>query len=248
MNWDTIETLAHDVEAKDSCTAAHTVRVALYAQAVAEDADWSEDRVKRLMQAAVVHDIGKIDVPQHILIKPGPLTPEEYRIMQLHTVHGHERLLSMGVDDPIMLDLVRWHHERLDGTGYPDGLAGEQIPLAARAFAVIDCFDALTSIRPYRADIGVDAAERAIAELRRHCGTWYWPEAVGRFERLYRTGALDWILHHLNDVSVLTNQAARADLLVLGRGDRLPASMRSPGGSSASDHGSASCPDRAARP
>lgn len=186
------------IETKDGATAAHTWRVVLYTRALAERLGVDRDRIERLTLAAALHDMGKIDIPDSILLKPGKLTQEEFETMKTHTVLGHERLVRMAEDDPILLGLVRHHHERLDGSGYPDGLLGDEIPLAARYFSVVDTFDALTSVRPYRADIGPDAAARAIEELNRHLGTWYAPEAVQAFTDLYRTGSLDWILNYYN--------------------------------------------------
>jgi hypothetical protein len=107
-----------------------------------------------LTHAAALHDIGKLDIPESILQKPGPLTEDEFAIMKTHTTQGHDRLIAMGEDDPIMVGLVRSHHERWDGLGYPDKLTAESIPLAARYFAVVDSFDAMTSIRPYRSAVG----------------------------------------------------------------------------------------------
>ena len=199
MDWAALEPLVREVDAKDACTAAHTARVALYAQAVAEAEGADEATVQRMIQAALLHDIGKVDVPAEILGKPGRLTDEEYDIIKGHTVAGHRRLVEMGVVDDLVLALVRSHHERIDGTGYPDKLAGDAIPLAARWFAVIDTFDALTSKRPYRNDVGAAAAERALAELADKAGRWYHAPAVDRFTQLYRSGQLDWILAHLNN-------------------------------------------------
>ncbi|MCA9286877.1 MAG: HD-GYP domain-containing protein [Phycisphaerales bacterium] len=199
MNWDTLEKLNRAVELKDASTAAHTARVALYSQAVAESLGLAVEQVERVVAAAIVHDIGKIDIPSTILAKPGRLTPEEFEVMKTHTVLGHRRLLEMGERDPVVLDLVRSHHERLDGSGYPDGLVGHAIPVAARLFAVIDTFDAMTSLRPYREEVGEQAAQRALEELRERAGTWYWPEAVGAFVDLYKQRGLTWILHHFND-------------------------------------------------
>jgi HD-GYP domain-containing protein (c-di-GMP phosphodiesterase class II) len=151
------------------------------------------------MIGAVLHDLGKLDVPDEILCKPGPLDPQEYRRMQQHTVAGWERLRRLGVTDPLILDVVRSHHERIDGSGYPDGLAGEQIPRAARWFAVIDGFDAMTSLRPYRDEVGQEAAWHAITELQTKAGSWYEPEAVEVFRELLEAGRLDSTLEHLND-------------------------------------------------
>jgi putative nucleotidyltransferase with HDIG domain len=199
MDWSVLEPMLREVDAKDASTAAHTARVALYTQALAEERGLDEQMVQRFMQAALLHDIGKVDIPAEILGKPGPLSDAEFEVMRTHTVRGHERLLAANVTDPIVLELVRSHHERLDGSGYPDRLAGAAIPRSAAWFAIIDTFDAMTSKRPYRNDTGPAAAERSIDELERNAGSWYDAEAVATFVKLYRSGQLDWILHHLND-------------------------------------------------
>jgi len=127
------------------------------------------------------------------------LTDAEFAVMKTHAALGHQALLSMGEDDPMLLNLVRHHHERFDGLGYPDGLVGEAIPVVARWFAVIDSFDAMTSVRPYRSQVGDEAARRAVVELQAGMGTRYSPEPVEAFADLYHTGQLDWILHYFND-------------------------------------------------
>ena len=200
MDFELANALGRIVELKDRSTAAHTWRVTMYAQAVAEAARLDTPRLMNFMLGAVLHDLGKIDVPAEILGKPGRLDPEEFQIIQQHTMTGHERLRRMEVTEPLILDVVRSHHERIDGSGYPDGLAGEQIPLAARWFAVIDGFDAMTSLRPYRDARGDASPRRAIMELEAHAGSWYEPEAVAVFRDLYDRGRLDSTLEHLNDV------------------------------------------------
>ncbi len=199
MNVEVANALGRIVELKDRSTAAHTWRVSMYAQAVAEAVGVPTQRVMSFMIGAVLHDLGKLDVPDEILAKPGSLEPDEYRRMQEHTIAGWERLRRLGVTDPLILDVVRSHHERIDGSGYPDGLTGEQIPKAARWFAVIDAFDAMTSLRPYRDEVGEEAAMHAILELQSKAGSWYEPEAVELFRRLLDEGRLDSILEHLND-------------------------------------------------
>jgi len=198
MDRDILIALVRIVDIKDGLTGAHTARVALYSQALAEATGLKEAEVYRVMRAAALHDIGKIDIPDHILGKPGRLTDQEYAIIQQHAVWGYERLARMGEDDPVILSVVRSHHERVDGSGYPDGLAGPAIHPAALCFAVVDTFDAMTSIRPYRTDLGPDAAQRAIEELNQHAGTWYCPDAIEALTRLYRAGKLDWIMRHQN--------------------------------------------------
>jgi HD-GYP domain-containing protein (c-di-GMP phosphodiesterase class II) len=178
---------------------AHTWRVVLYTRALAEEAGLGAPLIARLTTAAALHDVGKLDIADEILQKPGRLTPGEFAIIQGHTVRGHDRLIAAGETDPVILHLVRHHHERWDGRGYPDALAGESIPSESRYFAVIDSFDAMTSVRPYRNDVGEDAARNAIEELERGAGTQYWPRAVELFVSMHRTGRLDWIGHHFND-------------------------------------------------
>ncbi|MFM9994562.1 MAG: HD-GYP domain-containing protein [Phycisphaerales bacterium] len=194
-----IQALVKAIELKDASTAAHTWRVVLYTRALAEEAGVDHAMIERLTFAAALHDMGKIDIPDGVLTKPGPLTDPERAVMRTHADLGHARLVRMGEGDPVMLELVRHHHERPDGRGYPDALSGASIPAWARFFSVVDSFDAMTSLRPYRADVGPAAAERAIDELRSGSGTAYWPEAVAEFTRLYRSGRLGWVLEYFND-------------------------------------------------
>ncbi|MBY0262554.1 MAG: HD domain-containing protein [Phycisphaerales bacterium] len=191
--------LVRTLELKDPTTAAHTWRVVLYTRALAESFHADHGLINRLSFAAALHDVGKIDIPDAILLKPGKLTDAEFEVIKTHPVLGHERLLRMGEDDPLVLELVRHHHERLDGLGYPDGLTTQQIPLAALYFSVVDTFDALTSVRPYRQEIGHDAGIKAIDELLRNAGTRYAKESVEAFKKLFDAGDLDWIMEHFND-------------------------------------------------
>lgn len=195
------------LERKDGHTAAHTWRVTLYTRLLCEEADVDHDAINRISLAAALHDIGKLDIPDEILLKPGKLTDAEFDVIKSHPVTGHERLLELEIGDHTALNLVRWHHERIDGLGYPDGLKGDQIPLGPRFFAVIDSFDALTSIRPYRADVGPAAAERALEELHRAIGTRYCAEAVEAFDRLFRQDKLTWILNYFNDACAVPDLA-----------------------------------------
>lgn len=199
MDPEIVQSLVKAIELKDHSTAAHTWRVVLYTRALAEEFGVNHADITRLTTAAALHDLGKIDLPDVILQKPGALTDEEFNIVKTHTVFGHAALRRMEEADPLILELVRHHHERWDGLGYPDGLKGDQIAQAARFFSVIDSFDAMTSHRPYRHQVGEAAADRAILDLEHNRGTRYWPDAVNAFARLYRTGNLNWILHHFND-------------------------------------------------
>ena len=144
-----LNSLLLTLELRDPTTRGHARRVKRYAMTLAATLGLSPRRQKQIGLAAKMHDIGKVGIAESILRKPGNLTPEEARIVQSHTIIG-ENLLRTMVDHPRILGAVRHHHERLDGRGYPDRLAGSAIPFEARLISVVDCFDALTSTRPYR--------------------------------------------------------------------------------------------------
>jgi putative nucleotidyltransferase with HDIG domain len=178
MHVSTIEMLAHAIDAKDQITHGHIRRVQQYTVALAEALGVTDDAELRAIQAAsLLHDIGKLAVPEHILNKPGPLTPHEYEQMKQHARIGADILAMVNFPFPVV-PMVRHHHEHWDGNGYPDGLEGEAIPLGARILSVVDCFDALTSDRPYRKAWSV---AEATDELRRRSGTMYEPRVVERF-------------------------------------------------------------------
>lgn len=198
MTIDTAQALVDCLALKDFATAAHTWRVTLYARALAERLGASHDEADRVALAAAVHDLGKVDVPDAILRKPDVLTSDELVIMRTHAALGHERLLAMGEEDPLVLAITRSHHERLDGSGYPDGLVGTSVPMLVRAFAVVDTFDALTSYRPYRSEVGHEAAKAALAELGERSGTWYDDAAVRALGSMFEAGELTWIMEHHN--------------------------------------------------
>ena len=141
MDFELANALGRAVERKDMSTAAHTWRVTMYAQAIGEKVGLAKDDLFSFMLGAVVHDIGKLDIPREILTKPGRLDDVEYEVIKQHTVLGYDRLRRMGVRDPRVLNIVRSHHERLDGSGYPDQLVGDEISREARWFAVIDGVD-----------------------------------------------------------------------------------------------------------
>jgi putative two-component system response regulator len=141
--------LALSIEAKDRYTEGHCERLSKYSVAMAERVGLPEELRVALRRAGVVHDIGKIGVPEHILTKPGPLNDEEWKIMKQHPVTG-ERICAPLKSFRHVLPVIRHHHEKLDGSGYPDGLSGDQIPLTARILQIVDVFDALTTERPYR--------------------------------------------------------------------------------------------------
>lgn len=199
----TIENLIQQIEAKDLSTAAHTWRVVLYLRAMLEDQGVKGDDLVIATHGAALHDIGKLDIPDAILQKPDRLTDAEFEVIEQHAVTGYARMIALDVEDETILNLVRYHHEKMDGTGYPFHLKGDEIPRIARDFAVVDTFDALTSHRPYRHDVGTDAAERALDVLIEGKGDKYDTESVELFESLYRSSVLDFILDHFNDGAVL---------------------------------------------
>jgi HD-GYP domain-containing protein (c-di-GMP phosphodiesterase class II) len=173
----TITILAQAVEMRDEYTGGHTARVTSYSLMLAETLQVSAEDLERIQIGTPLHDIGKIGVSDAILCKPDRLTPEEYELMKLHTVKGDEILATIP-DLESVRPIVRSHHERWDGRGYPDGLRGEQIPRLARIVAVADTFDAMTSDRPYRKGL---PAEVAFAEIEKQSGLQFDPECARAF-------------------------------------------------------------------
>jgi putative two-component system response regulator len=179
--------LALSIEAKDRYTEGHCERLSKYSVAMAERLGLPDELRVALRRAGVVHDIGKIGVPEHILTKPGPLNDEEWKIMKQHPVTG-ERICAPLKSFRHVLPVIRHHHEKLDGSGYPDGLSGEQIPLTARILQIADVYDALTSERPYRTAIQPHEALGIVRdEVRRG---WWDGSLVDEFEALVVEPAL----------------------------------------------------------
>src|SRR5271167_135622 len=177
----TIEALSLAIEAKDHSTHDHLRRVQTYAVQLGKDLGISEAELNALRAASMLHDIGKLAVPEQILSKPGRLTPEEFDRMKIHPIVGAEILDRVQFPYPVV-PIVRSHHEKWDGTGYPFGLKGEAIPIGARILSVVDCFDALTSERPYRRAMSVDEAmKHLISEM----GTSFDPRVVAAIEKRY---------------------------------------------------------------
>jgi putative nucleotidyltransferase with HDIG domain len=168
-------------DARDHETTGHSFRVALYAVTLARAMEvWGEE-LKAIEWGALLHDVGKMVVPDEILRKIGPLTEAEWHIMRQHPNWGFEMLAEVSFLQPAVLDIIYCHHERWDGQGYPRGIAEEAIPLAARIFAVVDTYDAITSDRPYRRARGHAAA---IAELQRVAGQQFDPKVVQVFSAI----------------------------------------------------------------
>jgi putative two-component system response regulator len=175
-----ITSLARTMEERDPYTAGHSRRVRNYVLELARAMGLDRKQRRLLSLAAQLHDIGKVAVPDAILHKPGALTPEEYDIVRQHPGTG-ERILAPVVRSRTVLAAIRGHHERLDGSGYPDGLRGNQIPLLARLITIPDCFDALTTSRAYRAALPI---EEALRILRDGSGTHFEPEFLRAFLQL----------------------------------------------------------------
>jgi putative nucleotidyltransferase with HDIG domain len=178
----TIAALSRSMEAKDDYTGGHVERVSELAVALAEQLGYSGPDLDAIEIGALLHDIGKIGIPESILRKPGPLDDPEWEVMRKHPVVSEYILSSVDLPD-IVLEIARSSHERIDGLGYPDGLAGEEIPLPARIVLVADALDALTSTRPYRTGRGFHAA---FEEIRAHSGTQFCPSVVAALGDLYR--------------------------------------------------------------
>ena len=164
LHMRTIESLALAIEAKDLTTHSHLCRVRVYAVEIAKELKLDDNQVEALRAAALLHDIGKLAVPEHIISKPGKLTPEEFEKMKIHPVVGAEILSEVKFPYPVV-PIVRSHHEAWDGSGYPDGLRGEDIPIGARILSAVDCLDALASDRQYRRALPLDMAMEKVASM-----------------------------------------------------------------------------------
>jgi diguanylate cyclase (GGDEF)-like protein/putative nucleotidyltransferase with HDIG domain len=173
----TAEALATAIDAKDQTTHCHVRRVQLYAMGMGEVFGLPKEEIAALKAGALLHDIGKLAVPAHILNKPGRLTSAEFDKMKIHTTVGAQILARVDFPYPVV-PIVRHHHEQWDGKGYPDGLQGEQIPLTARIFSVVDCFDSVREDRPFRPGM---TPEESVALLRRGSGTHFDPRVVEQF-------------------------------------------------------------------
>ena len=188
----TIEALAMAIDAKDQVTHGHIRRVQRYTMALAEALGIRDEKqIKALEAAALLHDTGKLAVPEYILNKPGALTAAEFERMKLHAAVGADILKSIDFPYPVE-PIVRHHHENWDGTGYPDGIKGQEIPLGARILSVVDCYDALTSDRPYRPRMTRPQAEQILRERRNKMyDSWIVDEFIKILDQLERLDAAE---------------------------------------------------------
>ena len=178
--YKTIKSIAQALDAKDQYTHGHSMRVTLYSLALAKTLDLSDELLEEIETAGLLHDIGKIAIPEKILLKPGKLTDEEYEIIKTHPELG-EKLVE-GIEKlSIISTWLKSHHERYDGKGYPEGLKGEDIPISARIIAIADTYDAMTSSRAYRAAL---PHEEAMAEISRCGGSQFDPKLSELFQSI----------------------------------------------------------------
>ena len=182
----TVRLLVSRIEEKDPYTHGHTERVAEYSVAIAKELDFTPEEVQRIQFGAFLHDIGKVHTQSEVLLKPGALTEEEWMMVKAHPVRGAEMIKGVKFLERVT-DMVRHHHERVDGRGYPDGLKGDQISVGAKIVNVADAFDAMTTDRPYRAGLTV---EKAMSQLTEKAGTQFAAEIVEVFVPAIREGRI----------------------------------------------------------
>lgn len=199
-NLSLLRSLGNAVAKRDSDTDAHNYRVTLYAAALAQTMNWPKREIAVLIPGALLHDVGKIGIPDHILLKPGKLTDGEFEIMKTHPLLGLEIVAG---DDWLSAaaPVIRHHHERFDGSGYPDRLKGTEIPIGARLFAVVDVFDALVSQRPYKGSMPLTDA---LAYIDANSGRLFDPDVVTAFKRI--------AAQSYKDIGLAGDQALRAGM------------------------------------
>ena len=189
LSREIVETLAVTIDAKDRYTNGHSFRVSRYSMALAKKLGWGDEEIKTLGREGLLHDIGKIGVPDAVLNKPGRLTDEEFTVIKSHTLVG-DKILAQSGSLTDAAQVARHHHERYDGRGYPDGLKGENIPLHARLVAIADAYDAMRSDRIYRKGLPADVIR---GEMIRGRGTQFDPKLLDEFLLLMDTSILDEI-------------------------------------------------------
>lgn len=184
-----ISALSNALDSRDSYTSGHSKNVSIYATNIAVKMKLSNDLIEAIRIGGLLHDIGKIGIPESILLKPGELSDDEFKIIKNHPIIGYEMIKHVkDFRDKGILDIVMYHHERYDGKGYPNGLKGEKIPFAARIMAVADSFDAMTSKRVYSQKMSI---KDALIEIKKNKGTQFDPEIAEVFLSLFETNELD---------------------------------------------------------
>jgi putative two-component system response regulator len=181
-----VQMLVQALEAKDAYTSGHSVRVSRYATKTAACIGFTDDALEHIRLGGELHDIGKIGTREAVLNKPGPLTPDEFQHIKEHSALGEKILAPFLAQSPAVLRIVRSHHERMDGSGFPDAMRGTRIPLEARIVAVVDAFDAMTTNRAYRPSLPVG---KAVEELRRCAGVHFDAEVVEAFLSAHGNGS-----------------------------------------------------------
>jgi putative two-component system response regulator len=182
--------LARSIEGKDPYTHGHCERLSDYSARLAQHLGLADDQIIALRRAGVVHDIGKIAVPDAVLLKPAKLTQDEWKLIQEHPVVG-ERICAPLKSFRSVLPIIRHHHEKFDGSGYPDGLRGENIPITARVLQIVDVYDALTTERPYKKAFSIT---EALQTMKEEVGKGWWDAHVfDQFETLVRNGTADFL-------------------------------------------------------
>ena len=195
--FDTIRAVANSVEARDPYTRGHSQRVGKIAKVIAGEFDWDQERKELIDWGAVLHDVGKIGIPDSILNKPSRLTNEEYSIIKNHPRIGAEIVKEISFLKPVMYYILE-HHERFDGKGYPRGLDGKNISIEGRILAIADTYDAMTSNRPYRNGM---EPEVAIKEILNNAGTQFDPQIVDAFHNSCREGRMDHLLRPQSSIA-----------------------------------------------
>jgi HD-GYP domain-containing protein (c-di-GMP phosphodiesterase class II) len=183
--WETVRALAKAIDEKDH-TRGHSERVTRFSVEIARILELSEEEIEKVTIGALIHDVGKLAIDDHLLKKPATLTEEEYEVMKTHTTRGYEMLKHIPQLKDIMPGLQS-HHEQLDGNGYPRGLKGEEIPMIARIIMVADCFDAMTAARPYHEPAPVD---HALTVIRSFAGAKYDERVVAALIQAVETGRI----------------------------------------------------------
>jgi len=182
--FDTIKAITNSIEARDPYTKGHSERVARFSKAIAEELNWDKNEIELIDWGGMLHDVGKIGIPDSILNKPEKLTNDEYNKIKLHPLIGAQIVKDISFLESVIPYILE-HHERFDGKGYPGGVAGENISIKGRLLAVADAFDAMTSDRPYRKAL---KPEDALKEISRNRGTQFDPEIALAFERAWMSG------------------------------------------------------------